>query len=56
MKLKSWEVAAAVLGVAFALIFVFSNAWGIGVGLLCADALWLLTRIDWLVLHGYKRD
>jgi len=33
-------------GVAFALIFLFSNAWGIGVGLLCADALWLLTRVE----------
>ena len=46
MKLKAWEMAAALLGVAFALIFLFSNAWGIGFGLLCADALWLLTRIE----------
>src|SRR5215218_9033469 len=46
MKLRAWEIAAGFVGVAFALIFLFSNAWGIGVGLLCADALWLLTRIE----------
>src|SRR5688572_32703999 len=46
MKLKRWEVSAALVGVAFALIFVFSNVWGIGAGLLCAVALWLLTRIE----------
>jgi Nuclease-related domain len=46
VRVKRWEVGAACLGVAFALIFVFSNAWGIGVGLLCAAALWLLTRVE----------
>lgn len=46
MKLRPWEIGAAVLGALFAFIFIFSNVWGIGVGMLCADALWLLTRLE----------
>jgi hypothetical protein len=46
MKLKVWEVAVGALGALFACIFVFSNVAGVGVGLLCADILWLLTRVE----------
>lgn len=45
MKVIRWEVAASLLGLAFAVPFVFSNVWGLGVALVCADALWFLTRI-----------
>lgn len=51
MRLKGWEVAAACLGVAFAVIFVFSNTSGLGFALLAADALWLLTRVEILERH-----
>jgi hypothetical protein len=46
VTLRLWEIGAAVLGALFAFIFIFSNVWGIGVGMLCADALWLLTRLE----------
>ncbi len=46
MRVNRSELALSVLGVAFASIFVFSNVWGLGIALLCADALWLLTRVE----------
>ncbi|SRR6266511_1075641 len=46
MKLNVWEIAVAVVGALFACIFVFSNVSGVGLGLLCADVLWLLTRVE----------
>ncbi len=39
MRVKRSEIAVALLGVSLGLVFLFSNVWGIGVGLLSADAL-----------------
>jgi hypothetical protein len=52
VRLRSWEVGVALIGAAFALIFLASNTWGVGIGLLCADALWLLTRVRIVELPG----
>jgi hypothetical protein len=46
LRVKGWEGVAGLIGVAFALIFVFSNASGIGFGLLCACGLWFLARVQ----------
>jgi hypothetical protein len=46
MRIKRWEIATVFAGLAFACIFLFSNVWGVGIALVCADALWLLTRIE----------
>jgi hypothetical protein len=35
-----------VIGALFSAIFILSNIWGVGVALLCADILWLLTRVE----------
>jgi hypothetical protein len=51
VRLRRWETAAACLGVAFAVIFVFSNTSGLGFALLAADALWILTRIEIVERH-----
>lgn len=51
VRLKPWEIAAACIGVAFAAIFLFSNASGLGFGLLAAVLLWVLTRIEILENH-----
>jgi nuclease-like protein len=52
VKVTRWEVGASLLGLAFAAPFVFSNLWGLGVALVCADALWLLTRIEVVARAG----
>lgn len=46
MRVKPWEAGISCIGLAVALIFVFSNVWGLGVALVSADALWLLTRVE----------
>jgi hypothetical protein len=51
VSLRVWEIAAALLGVAFAVLFVFSNISGLGFALLAADALWILTRIEIVERH-----
>jgi hypothetical protein len=51
VRLKPWEITAAGIGVAFAAIFLFSNASGLGFGLLAAVLLWVLTRIE--ILENY---
>lgn len=45
MTLRVWEIVTAVLGAAFAAIFIFSNASGLGFALLAADGLWVVTRL-----------
>ena len=50
--MNRWELALSLVGVAFASIFVFSNVWGLGVALVCVDALWLLTRLEIVEKHG----
>lgn len=52
MRLKLWEVALATAAAAFALIFLFSSASGLGVALFAADLLWLVTRIEILENHA----
>lgn len=51
MKLKLWEVALATAAAGFALLFLFSNVSGLGVAILAADLLWVLTRIEILENH-----
>ncbi len=51
MRLKPGENALGALGVAFATIFLLSNTSGLGVGLLAADLLWLLTRLEIIESH-----
>jgi hypothetical protein len=51
VRLKPWEFTAAGIGVVFAAIFLFSNASGVGFGLLAAVLLWVLTRIEILENH-----
>jgi len=51
VRLRRWEFAAASLGVAFAVVFVFSNTTGLGFALLAADALWVVTRIEIVERH-----
>jgi hypothetical protein len=46
LTLHRWEIGVATLGVLFALIYLLSNTWGVGLAALCADALWVLTRVD----------
>jgi hypothetical protein len=46
VRLKPWETIVGGLGVAFAAIFLFSNASGVGFGLLAAVLLWVITRIE----------
>jgi hypothetical protein len=46
MRVNRWELALSLVGLAFASIFVFSNVWGLGIALVCVDALWLLTRLE----------
>jgi len=46
MTVKRWEGAVFGVGAVIACVFVFSNVWGLGIALLCADALWLLTRVE----------
>jgi len=46
LTIHRWELGVATLGGLFALIYLVSNTWGVGLGLLFADALWLLTRIE----------
>jgi hypothetical protein len=52
MRVKPWELVTGLSGLAFAMLFVFSNVWGLGVALLCADALWLLTRVEIVEKQG----
>jgi hypothetical protein len=52
MSLKRWEAAVAILGLGFAAIFLFSNVSGLGFGLLAADVLWVITRIEILEDHA----
>lgn len=51
VKLKLWEIVVAVLGLAFAAIFLVSNTSGLGVGLLAADCLWVVTRVEVAEAH-----
>jgi hypothetical protein len=51
VRLKPWELTACAVGGLFAALFLFSNASGIGFGLLAADLLWVLTRIEILPNH-----
>jgi hypothetical protein len=51
VRLKRGEIAVALLGVAFAAVFVFSNTSGLGFALLAADALWVVTRIEIVERH-----
>lgn len=51
MRLKRWETAVGILGIGFAAIFIFSNVSGLGLALLAADLLWLITRIEILEEH-----
>jgi len=46
VRVKPWEVGVACIALAVALVFVFSNVWGLGIALVSADALWLLTRVE----------
>jgi Nuclease-related domain len=46
MRVDRWELAVSVVGLVFASVFLFSNVWGLGVALVCVDALWLLTRLE----------
>ena len=46
MSLKLWEVAVAFVAGLFAAIFLFSDVTGLGLGLLAADLLWMVTRIE----------
>jgi hypothetical protein len=46
MTVKRWERGLFGIGALLACVFVVSNVWGLGVALLCADALWLLTRVQ----------
>lgn len=52
MTLKRWEMAIGVLGLGFAAIFLFSNVSGLGLALLAASLLWLITRLEILEDHG----
>ena len=52
MRVKSWEPVVGLFGIAFALLFVFSNVWGLGAALLATDALWLLTRAEIVEKQG----
>lgn len=52
MRVKRWELALSLVGLAFASIFVFSNVWGLGVALVCVDVLWLLTRLEIVEKQG----
>jgi hypothetical protein len=45
VRVMRWEAAAACVGVALAMPFLFSNVSGIGVGLLFACALWVVARV-----------
>jgi Nuclease-related domain len=51
--LTRWAAAVAILGLGFAAIFLFSNLSGLGFGLLAADVLWVLTRIE--ILDDYNK-
>lgn len=51
MKLKRWETAVALVGFAFAMVFVLSNTSGLGFALIAADALWVVTRIEIVERH-----
>jgi hypothetical protein len=53
MRLKRWETGAGILGIAFAAIFIFSNVSGLGLALLAADTLWIITRIE--ILEDHER-
>jgi hypothetical protein len=46
VKIRVWELAAGLVGALFSAIFILSNVWGVGLALLCADLLWVLTRIE----------
>src|SRR5690349_12044458 len=52
MRLKRWEMAIGVLGIGVASIFIFSNIAGLGLALLAANLLWLITRIEILEDHA----
>jgi hypothetical protein len=51
MTLKLWQVALATAAGLFAAIFLFSDLTGLGLALLAADLLWLVTRIEILENH-----
>ncbi len=51
MRLKLWQVAVATAAWLFAAVFLFSDMSGLGLGLLAADLLWLVTRIEILENH-----
>ncbi len=46
MTLKTWEIGVGVLGGLFALLYLSSNVSEIGIALICADLVWLLTRVE----------
>lgn len=45
MTLRVWELAVGIAAALFGLLLLLSNVWGIGVGVLCADGVWLATRL-----------
>jgi hypothetical protein len=51
MRLKLWEFALATAAAALAVLFRVSNGSGLGIALLAADFLWVLTRIEILENH-----
>jgi hypothetical protein len=52
MRVARWELALSMVGLAFASVFVFSNVWGLGIALLCADVVWLLSRVKIVEKHA----
>lgn len=46
MTVRVWEAILGALGVIVASVFLFSNVWGLGVAMVSADLLWLLTRVE----------
>jgi hypothetical protein len=53
MKLKPWELAVGGLAIAFAAIFLLSNASELGLALLAATLLWIVTRVE--ILENHER-
>ena len=46
VRLNQWALAVGMIGLAFGLLFVFSNLNGLGFGLVAADLLWVITRVE----------
>jgi hypothetical protein len=46
MGIKPWEAIAALVGALFGLLLVIGGGAVFGIAIVCADALWLLTRVS----------